>query len=130
MILLLLFLILPSSSSQANDMEKMRQKFYSTNFLSSCSVCNFTNHQVLHITVPYLRRFITRPGFTRRPVDVGYVAKKSGKEVGFSPSTRRDTCSLSNLSYINPTWDFPELNPGLRDDRPATQQREQRHDIK
>jgi hypothetical protein len=34
--------------------------------------------------------------------------------------TQRKTCSSATLSTTNPIWLDPGANPGLRDDRPAT----------
>jgi hypothetical protein len=42
------------------------------------------------------------------------------KLTGKNRSTRGKTCPSATLSTTNPTWTDPELNPGIRGERPDT----------
>jgi ribosomal protein S15P/S13E len=49
----------------------------------------------------------------------GWVGPRAGL-TGENRRTRRKTCPRATLSTTNPTWIDPDANPGLRGERPAT----------
>jgi hypothetical protein len=63
----------------------------------------------------YLRQHITHC-----PDDMSLESDGAMILTGENRRTRRKTCSGATLSTTNPTWIEPGANPGLRSERPAT----------